>query len=356
MAQAIKTIHVGAGISGCHWLEAVRDYPAATSVACVDAQPLQLEWVKRNFDRLRGSCYQNLKQALTHVNADAAIVSSPPSIRAADVITALEAGLAVIVEAPFAIKLADAVRILETARQSGLPVIVGHDYRYRRCQQILQKLVHADKTGTITHVSYVDRRTRPVQGNFVNHFDYAQLLDAGVHHLRTLRSIFGVNPVRIVGRCSNAPWSRYQHGSTTEAIIEMENNIHIQYYGSLTSNRSESVLWIEGKNGILRAGQQGVWWRKRGWRFFLPIRLTKIPAPERRDRPRQASVALLDQLTSAVKLKRVPQINGEDYLWTLAMMEAVMLSDRTGKLIEVADVWNSAGIAQDSHLSQAVTA
>jgi predicted dehydrogenase len=356
MANPIKIIHVGLGIRGCHWLEAVRDYPGTTSVACVDAQALPLDWVKSRFRNLRGSCYPDLKKSLNQVKADAAIISSPPAFRAADVIMALEAGLAVLAEAPLAISVAEAVRILETARRSGSPLIVGQDYRYRPCEQTMRELVHQGKVGTVTHVSYVDRRTRPSQGNFLNHVDYAQLMDGGVHHFDSLRSILGVNPVRVAGRCEKAPWSMYQHGSTTEAIIEMENNIHIQYYGSLTGNRSESALWIEGDKGILRADQKRVWWRKRGWRFFLPVRTAKIPVRNRLKHRRHATAAVLDQLVSAVRMKPLPETNGEDHLWTLAMVEAVMLSDKTGKLIEIADIWNSAGIGHDLPLRHAVTA
>ena len=347
MVKPINIVHVGLGIRGCYWLEALRDYPGATSVACIDAQPLPLDWVKNHFRSLRGSCYQDLKKSLKHVKADAAIISSPPVFRAADVIVALEAGLAVMTEAPLTISVAEAMEILEVARRTRSSLIVGHDYRYRPCEQTLRELVHAGKVGAVTHVSYVDRRTRTFQGNFLNHVDYAQLMDAGVHHFDSLRSILGVNPVRVAGRCGKAPWSMYQHGSTTQAIIEMENNIHIQYYGSLTSNRAESALSIEGEKGILRTDHKRVWWRKRGWKFFFPVRRVKIPARKELGHPRHSAAAVLDQLVSAVRLKPLPQANDEDHLWTLAMVEAAMLSDKTGKLIEIANIWNSAASDHD---------
>jgi hypothetical protein len=61
----------------------------------------------------------------------------------------------------------------------------------------------------------------------------------GIHHFDSLRRVLGVNPVSLMARCSRAPWSAYRHGSTTEALLEMEHNIHVQYHGSLTSNRNE---------------------------------------------------------------------------------------------------------------------
>jgi predicted dehydrogenase len=164
--------------------------------------------------------------------------------------------------------------------------------------------------------------------------------------------------VRVVARCGKAPWSAYLHGSTTEGILEMENNINIQYYGSLTSNRYESSLWIEGDKGVLRADQTHVWWRKRGWKFFLPLRMVKIPPGDALKYPREGTATLLDQLSAAVRLKRLPETNGEDNLWTLSMMEAAMLSDKTGKVVEIADIFKPAGISQESspQLDRAMTA
>ena len=149
---------------------------------------------------------------------------------------------------------------------------------HTHCEATLQQLVREGRVGTITHVSCVDRRSCPAQGNFLAQADYAQVLDVGAHHFDNLRSMLGVNPVSVMARCSKAPWSAYRHGSTTETLLEMDHNIHVQYHGSLTSNRNEHALWIEGDRGVLWTDRSRLWWRKRGWRFFLPIRARKILA------------------------------------------------------------------------------
>jgi predicted dehydrogenase len=307
---------------------------------------------------LREACYEDLETALKKINADAAIISSPPALHPTHAIAALQAGLAVMIEKPFATSVAEGARVVEVARRAGRPLMVAQNYRYRRCEQTLQKLLRERKAGTITHVSYVDRRARPAQGNFLSQVEYSQVLDAGAHHFDSLRSMLGVNPVRVMARCGKSPWSAYLHGSTTEASLEMENNIHIQYYGSLTSNRYESALWIEGDKGILRADQTHVWWRKRGWRFFLPVRLAKIPPGDALKYPREGTATLLDQLDKAVRLRTIPETNGEDNLWTLSMVEAAILSDRTEKVVDITDIFKSAGVSQklSPHRDRAMTA
>jgi len=354
----MNIIHVGLGIRGRHWLEIVRNYPDGTSVACVDPQAAALDWVKSHFSNLREACYEDLEKALRNIKADAAIISSPPAFHANHAIMALEAGLAVMIEKPFAIGVAEGARIVEASRRARRPVMVAQNYRYRRCEQTLRNLLREGRAGTITHVSYIDHRARPAQGNFLSQVEYAQVLDVGAHHFDSLRSMLGVNPVRVMARCGKAPWSAYLHGSTTEASLEMENNINIQYYGSLTSNRYESALWIEGDKGVLRADQTRVWWRKRGWRFFLPLRMAKIAPGDALKYPREGTATLLDQLDKAVRLKKIPETSGEDNLLTLSMVEAVMLSDRTGKVVNVADIFRSAGVSQEPspRIGQAMTA
>jgi predicted dehydrogenase len=340
----MNIIHVGLGVRGRHWLAIVRDRSDIKSVGCVDPEPAARDWVKIHFPELSVACYDELEEALKDIKADAAIISSPPALHAAQAIMALESGLAVMIEKPLATSVAEGARIVEVSRYTGCPVMVAQNYRYRRCEQTVRKLLHEGKVGTITHVSYVDRRARPAQSNFLSRVEYAQVLDVGTHHFDSLRSILGVNPVRVVARCSKAAWSQYLHGSTTEANLEMENNINVQYYGSLTSNRYESALWIEGDQGVLRADQRRVWWRKRGWRFFLPLRQHKIPSGDALKYPREGTATLLDQLKAAARQKQIPETNAEDNLWTLSMVEAAMLSDKTGKVVNIADVFESARV------------
>jgi predicted dehydrogenase len=355
--KEMKIIHIGLGTSGRRWLEIVRDHRGGTSVACVDPQAAELDRARSHFPGLRSACYDDLAKALESTKADAAIVSSPPALHATHAVQALEAGLAVIIEPPLAVSVADGARVVEVSRRTGRPILVAQNHRHGRYEQTLKKLLGEGKVGGITHVSYVDRRARPVQDNFLFDVEYAQLMDTGAHHFDSLRSVLSVNPKRIMARCDKAPWSPYRHGSTTEASLEMEGNIHVQYYGSLTSNRDESSLWIEGDKGILRADEKRVWWRKRGWKFFLPLQMGRILRGDARKYPRDGMAALLDQLMAALTLKRMAETHGEDNLWTLSMIEAAMTSDKTGKVVNVADILKAAGVAHGSsqHPGGAVT-
>lgn len=340
----MNIVHVGLGIRGRHWLDIVRDCPVGTSVGCVDPEASALDWVKTDFSHLKNACYEDLEKALKDLEADAVIIASPPALHATHAIMALEAGLAVMIEKPFAGSLAEAAQVVDAAQRTGRPLMVAQNYRYARCERTLRECVGEGKVGRIRHVSCVDRRMRPAKGNFLARVDYPQVLDVGAHHFDSLRSILGVNPVTVMARCGNTPWSEYRHGSTTEAVIEMEHDVHVQYYGSLTANCYEHELWIEGDKGVLWTDRSRIWWRKRGWKFFVPIRPRKIPAGDALRYPREGTATLLSQLQASVIEGRPPETNGKDNLWSLSMVEAAITSDKTGKRVSVAELFALAGL------------
>jgi predicted dehydrogenase len=285
-----------------------------------------------------------LEEALQQVAADAAVVASPLASHAADAMTALEAGLAVMIEKPFAPNLAQGVQVMAAAHRTGRPVLVAQTNRYRRCEQALRMLLREGKVGTVTQVSCIDRRRPVAAAHSGSPVDYRQLHEVAAHHFDSLRSVLGRNPVRGMAQSSQAPGSPYSHGLTTEAFFEMEDHIPLQYYGSLTAHRDEFELRVEGEHGALRTDGRWLWWRKRGSRFFLPMRMPKIPAADALKPPREGMASLLDQLQAAIAAGEEPETHGDDNLWSLAMTEAVMRSDHSAQTVELADVCAAAGM------------
>lgn len=336
-------LHIGLGIRGRHWLEIVRDRKDAKSVGCVTSHAASRDWVKQHFPGV--PCYESLEEALSQqpMQANAAIVASEPAQHAGQTLAALEAGLALMVEKPLAASLAEGMQMVEASRRTSRPLMVAQNYRYRRGEQSMRTFLQEGKVGTISHVSCIDRRNEPVSDNYRSRMDYVQVMEVGEHHFDSLRNVLGVNPVRVLAHCGQAPWSGYQHGATTEAFLEMEAGIRVQYYGSLTANRYEHELWIEGEHGALRMDSQRVWWRKRGTRFFMPLRMPRIASGDAMRYPRAGTASLLDQFHAAVHLGAVPETHAEDNLWSLAMVEGARVSDRDGQSVDVAEILSHAG-------------
>jgi predicted dehydrogenase len=334
----MNILHIGLGIRGRHWLEIVRDRSDITSVGCVDPDVAALDWVRTHFPKLRNACYENLAEALARIHAHSAVIASPVSHHGTHCLQALEAGLAILVEKPFTSNMEEALQIVERAERSSKPLVVAQNYRFIPVERTLRQLIRDGRVGTVTSATCLSRRRRPGKGTFLGTMDYPQIVDVGVHHFDSLRSILGLNAVAILCRVNNPPWSDYRHGAITEALIEMETNVSIQYLGTLTSHRDEYSLRIEGDRGVLYTDRKRVWWRKRGSRFFLPVKKVSVPKGDELPYPREGTTSLLDGLKDAVLNRREPETNARDNLQTLAIVEAGKRSAEESRRILVQEV------------------
>jgi hypothetical protein len=74
------------------------------------------------------------------------------------------------------------------------------------------------------------------------------------------------------------------------------------------------------------------------------MRWHNISPRETRTSPYAGATLLLNQLRAAVVEGAQPETHGDDTLWTLAMVEAVRLSDQAGKAMRMAEVFAAAGM------------
>jgi len=196
--------------------------------------------------------------------------------------------------------------------------LVASSNAERKLAQLLQR----GQVGTVTLVTIVDRRhPAPSPGSDP---DYVQLRTGGASALASLRHTLGVKPISVLARCTNASWSA-RHGTITNAFVEMERNIHVHYHGSLMAARDEHLIRVDGDRGVLQSNRQYIAWRKRGWPVFVPIWITIQPGA--RSESRDA---------------------GEDARWAIALSEAVVRSDQSGRIVQMADLLDGSGHVQSA--------
>jgi predicted dehydrogenase len=336
----IKILQIGAGIRGKHWLKFIQEHPDTVTVACVDSDPQALDWVRNTYGNGHCECFSDLETALGKVSADAALITSPSFLHAEHAIKALQAGVPVMIEKPFACNVNEARRIIEQANASRKPVVVAENFRFVPAERTVRKLVQDGLIGEVSNVTFVDRRRMPshTQGPWMASMDYSQLQEIAVHHFDSLRSFFCRRPLNVFARVWNPPGSDYRHGACTEALIEMERGLHIQYVGSLTAHRFEYRVSIEGEDGVIWTNRKFVLLRKRGQRFYLPVRPVKVPKGDEAPFPKEGSVSLLNSLRDAIQLGREAETSGQDNIWTIAMVEAAMSSDKIHRVVSIDEV------------------
>jgi predicted dehydrogenase len=209
------------------------------------------------------------------------------------------------------------------------------------CARTVRRLLRAGRIGTVIHVSCIDRsasRSLDAAGP-----EYVQLLAYGADHLAWIRDLLGVEPVKVLARCGRVPWRPEQHGSLTEAFLEMANGVHVQYHGSLASNLDHHQLWIDGERGVLRTDGRLVWFRKAGWPRFVPVAGSLGRRADSSSSPAARAAARLERLASI--RRGTATVASRDDRLPLALAEAVMRADRSGRPVTMAP--SAAAISDD---------
>jgi predicted dehydrogenase/predicted AlkP superfamily phosphohydrolase/phosphomutase len=338
--MAIRIIHIGTGSRGRHWLQIVREYPDAVTVACVDTSSRALDEARKLVDPRAVEFHDNLSTALREVAADIVLITSPSFLHAEHALKALEHGLAVLVEKPFATKLSDAYQVICKAHAVGKQIVVAENYRFFRAERTMGQWLSEGRLGRIATVVCLDRRNQPPsdQAPWVQDMAHPQLEEIAIHHFDSFRYLFGRNATHITASTFNPYGSLYRSGAATEALIEMEGNLPILYFGTLVSHRYEYSLTIEGENGCLWSDRKRVWWRGKGARFFTPVKLVPVPKGDELPYPRAGTTSLLNQVRDAVLQNKESETSGRDNFWTLAMVAAAARSAEQSRSVAISEV------------------
>jgi predicted dehydrogenase len=335
---SIRILQLGAGLRGRQWALFIKAHPDFDYAGIVEPDADCRAKVKAIVGNL--PLYTDLAEALDGVKADAALVVTPSATHADMAIRCMEAGLTVLVEKPLATTVADGRRVLEVARARDRQVIVAENYRFFPAERTVKRLVDEKFLGTLDHAVMIDRRHQPsrVEGPWFGKIDYPQLQEIATHHFDSLRSLFGARPVSLTVRVWNPPWTDYQHGANTEASIDF-GSVQVQYLGCLLSHRYGFSLWIEGEKGVLWTNRRLVAWRPAGSRWFRPIRNDKVPKGDEKPYPQGGTTFLLNSLRDAIQSGARAETRGEDYIWTVAMVEAGKLADRERRRVALSEVY-----------------
>jgi predicted dehydrogenase len=259
------------------------------------------------------------------------------------------------VEKPLGINLREAVTVVERAHATGHPLMVAENYRFFPAERTVRRMLDTGMPGRVSSVVCIDRRDQPssTQGSWVKSLPDPFLTEIAVHHFDSFRYLFNRQPVSILAKSYNPPASSYDQGAAVEALIELEGGLPIQYAGTMVASRYEYSLWVEGEGGDIWTDRKRVWWRAKGRRFFRPVKRVPVPKGDELPYPKAGTVSLLNQFRDAVVHGKTPETSGEDNLWTLAMVEAGVLSACEGRRVRVEEVFTSAlqchaGLSLDS--------
>ncbi len=237
-SKPLRLLQIGMGGWGRSWAESVvPKLKTVKAVGWVDAKPDALEAAQNVLKLPKKSCFTNLKNALEVLDVDAVLITASAVVHAPIAIEALNAGLHVLVEKPFALTLEDARIVNEVARVQKRIVMVSQNYRFQPAPQLVAQLVRDQTLGQVGVVHVDFRRDNMYPSPDMPHLQWAQplLLDMAIHHFDLMRFILQQDALELYAHAWNPVWSLYRDPASATVNIGFENNTVVNYRGSWVS-------------------------------------------------------------------------------------------------------------------------
>lgn len=234
----IRLVLVGLGARGRYWLEVVRRSETCEAVAFCDPDPAARAWAEAQSPGV--PAFATLGEALNGVEADALILATPPDTRDEHIALACRLGLPLLVEKPLALDLETAERYTVMAERSGVPLMVGLNFRYLPVTQALKNLFADDALGAPVSARFTYERRRDPFAPHLNKYPatmvHPMLWEQSVHHLDLLRYAYGREPVSVTCRTQNPAGSPYSGDTNVFALLTFEGGLEVSYQGSWQSS------------------------------------------------------------------------------------------------------------------------
>jgi predicted dehydrogenase len=327
---AIEVAIAGMGGRGRDWVREVRNAPAFNLAAAIEVDQNVLGVAARELGIPPQQCFSDLETAIEQTRPNAVIVATPADCHVQPVETALNHGLAVMVEKPFTTGLGEAVKLVLLAEQKNAPLLVAQNYRYLRSFRAARRLIAEGTLGTVTIVNCQYYRPAHDMAASLARLPHSVLWGMGVHHLDALRHALGKEVIKVTAESFTRPGGKLLPGASLQAMLTFEGDARALYSASYESSGHE--FFESGQEFYTRfVGDRGTLHVFQRW--LILCESGKLPRLVRRG-PRKVSEEqiLLGQFERAILHGEPAEVSGRDNLKTMAVLEACVRSaaDRAG--------------------------
>ena len=334
-------LQVGLGPHGRNWARQVLpDVREADFVGFVDTDPNALDLLRVEANVAASNCYESLREAVNATHPEAVLVTTALAAHAPVIRAAVEAGLHVLVEKPFAPDLETATELVDLAAARGVTLMVSQNYRFFPAPRAIAALVREGALGAIHSVAIDFRRYSPgTPDRRGRHHVEAQplLVDMSIHHFDLLRLILNREAERVYCEAWNPVWSNFSGPPVAVASIDFEGVV-VSYRGSWIS-AAPITPWAGDWRLEFEHGE--IFWTNRA----DDATNDKVVVRAHTGRPRSAHLrsmqrtgpwGTLTEFVDAVQAGREPETSGRDNLGTIALMDAAVESAAVREPVTVA--------------------
>lgn len=329
----LRVVVAGAGFIARRWIETIAATPGVVLAGVASRSAARATAAIEHAGLAGVPIYADLQLALAADITDAVIVTLPQALHPVAVVTALRAGLHVLVEKPLAVDREGVRAIQDAAREHGdRTVMVNQNFRWRPHVQALRHAVRDGLAGDIGHVMFECRQQirRTTIDGWRERMAEPFLLDFAIHHVDLIRHVLGDEYRAVEGRSFRPAWSWFDGNAAAVARIETVRGTQVAYDGTMVSTGfetpQEGVITLLGSRGALRLDRDSV------------VRLSIDGAV--RDLPTSPIEGgefgyALREFASAVRDGRAPEVTLEEHVRSLDVVFGIIESARTGARVQL---------------------
>lgn len=348
MSDPFKIAIVGVGLVGRRHVDAIRSLQNVSLTAVVDQTPEGEAYAAR----IGTPYFSDLRQMLQTVAPNGVILATPTPLHIEQGMTCVAHGCPVLVEKPIAVDSASALKLVQAADVSNVPLLIGHHRRHNPIIAAAKDAIDANKIGDVRGIQgscwfykpdeYFDvapwrkkKGAGPISVNLVHDIDLMRYLAGEITqvHAYAQPSLRGFDNEDVA-----AAVMTFQNGAI--ATISVSDSIVSPWSWELTSGEypiypstQESSYLIGGSHGSISIPDLRLWSHENGHRdWWTPISATSLKTG--------ASDPLVNQIAHFAKVARKevsPLVSGWEGFKTLQVVEAIQKSCASGTSVTIAD-------------------
>jgi predicted dehydrogenase len=149
MTQPVHIAVAGAGLIGQAHIKRVLEEPQAALAAIIDPSPK----AKEQAQALEVSYYADLEEGLQAAKPDGVVIATPNQLHVPNGLTAVKAGVPMLLEKPVSGDVESALQLVEAAEKAEVAILVGHHRRHSPMIQRAREIVESGRLGKLTAVT-----------------------------------------------------------------------------------------------------------------------------------------------------------------------------------------------------------
>ena len=285
--------------------------------------------------------FTNTQDLINSGEVNVIALLTPPAVRTDVILPAIEKGIHILVEKPFAENLADAETFVTAAEQKGTVLAVNQQLRFMSDVVTLRNIVDSGEIGTPRVIAHDQFQNRTRVAGWRASEQRLEISIFSIHLLDRIRSLMGQSP--IAASAVTRAWNDSAKGETfTSLTVQFEN----ECIGTMVSNwhaltQPECRLRIDGTKGTALSRKDQV--------LNDPATVTvqstegdlrTIDCTEQNAFV-NAMGKSMNHLLHAARTGTQPPHNGRDNLETMQIVDAAYLSaERGGALVTIEEIKN----------------